>query len=350
MAISKEGKLRLYRASASIDLFTIAACDSQARVPGKYGQSEGTGTGGHNMTSFRRSSWHLNHPTMSSPDPADDNLFKTNMDADTVSDRLTAIVPPNQELQTVVKTEEEEHPWRASRSQALKVPLLRTWDYKSESRLNADNCLMSRAPEHRLDTFEYRKKSLSTHLDHKHREPTPFIPFTTSATELEELAKFRAERPGRGAQKLTVVDPTVRLAAGLPVLNAAAEMNYYGIPDPYGKSNRYYEDHYLCLWQVSSDEVVGTWDWDVLVTNRDWYDEVVMPAFRRRLATQPPHEEQDELSADLARLSVTSDHFDSMYSSSGSDSSHPECSWDTDDEAEESNAADDNIRFIEDNW
>jgi len=225
------------------------------------------------------------------------------MDANAVLDRLTARIPSKQESQNVVATAEEQHPWRVSRSQALTVPLLRIWDHKSGSQPDERNCLMSRAPQHRLDTVESRKASLSTHLDHKVWVPTPFISFTTSAVALEELANFRAQRPYRGAQTLTVVDPNVRLAAGRPILDVAAEMGYYGIIDPYGRSNQFYQDHYVCLWQVTGDEVIGKWDWNELVNHEHWYDEVVMPAFRRKLATQSPREEPCELSAVFMRLS-----------------------------------------------
>jgi hypothetical protein len=172
---------------------------------------------------------------------------------------------------SVFATEEELHPWRASCSRQVADPILRIWDHCSGSQPDAKKRMTSREPRKRLDTSESRKASLSTHLDHKDWTPTPFISFTTSATALQELANLRATRPHRAAQTLTVVDPNVRLAAGFPVLDVAAEMDHYDISDPYGRSNQYYKDHYVCLWQVSEREVVGQWSWSELITHGNWY-------------------------------------------------------------------------------
>lgn len=44
------------------------------------------------------------------------------------------------------------------------------------------------------------------------------------------------------------IDTTTASPTLLPVLHVADEMEHYGIADPYGKSNEYYKDHYVCLW------------------------------------------------------------------------------------------------------
>ena len=97
---------------------------------------------------------------------------------------------------------------------------------------------------------------------------------------LETLANSRSQR-GRDPQTLTVIDPEVRIRSGLPILDISSEMQYYGIEDPYGKSNLYYKDHFVCLWQVTAEEVVGSWEWDDLRTDLNWYENIIMPAFRR---------------------------------------------------------------------
>jgi hypothetical protein len=113
--------------------------------------------------------------------------------------------------------------------------------------------------------------------------PGPYVSFTTSPGQIETLAGMR--RGKRGAQTLTVIDPNERIRNGLPVLNIAAEMRHYDIPDPYGGSNDYYIDHYVCLWQVTGAEIVGHWDWSRLAENEHWYDEIIIPAFERLTAT-----------------------------------------------------------------
>lgn len=131
----------------------------------------------------------------------------------------------------------------------------------------------------RLDTLQNRRKSLAAHLDHKNWHiPGPFISFTTSQTRIEDLARMRLDR--RGSQTLTVIDPRRRINNGLPVLDVEAEMEFYSIPNPYGKGNEYYIDHYVCLWEVTEDEIVGNWSWDDLKDDAGWYENIIMPAFR----------------------------------------------------------------------
>ncbi|KAF2676857.1 hypothetical protein K458DRAFT_320966, partial [Lentithecium fluviatile CBS 122367] len=124
-----------------------------------------------------------------------------------------------------------------------------------------------------------RKDSLAIHLDHKDWTPTPYISFTKSASAIEDLATLRISRR-RGVQTLTVIDPATRLRSGLPILNVAAAMEYYRIPDPYMRGSQYYIDHYVCLWEVTKEEIVSHYEWEELVETTNWYDEIIMPAFR----------------------------------------------------------------------
>ncbi|KAB8264052.1 hypothetical protein BDV32DRAFT_145829 [Aspergillus pseudonomiae] len=77
---------------------------------------------------------------------------------------------------------------------------------------------------------------------------------------------------------LTVVNPRVRAANGRHLLSVVNEMRYYGVRDPLGMSCD--EDEYLCLWMVSEEEVVGHWEWSELAKLDDWYEAIILPAFR----------------------------------------------------------------------
>ncbi|KAK4149622.1 hypothetical protein C8A00DRAFT_18714 [Chaetomidium leptoderma] len=112
----------------------------------------------------------------------------------------------------------------------------------------------------RLDAHTTIKALAHFFRDHSNWTLTPFISFTTSATAVQDLADIRESRHNRGAQHLTAIDPNVRVAAGLPILDFSAKVNYYNIADPYRKSNQYCKDHYLCLWEVSGREIVRQWN------------------------------------------------------------------------------------------
>lgn len=179
-----------------------------------------------------------------------------------------------------IRYEEQLHPWSVNKSQELHCPLLRIWDSKSGSQLRKDNRMLSRAPYQCLTTEEARKTSLATHLDHQIWTRTPYIFFTKSPSAIKELATRRSMKRNRGYQTLTVINPAARLRNGLPILDVAAETKHYGISDPYNKGSEYYVDHYVCLWEVTKEEIVGHYKWKDLVQNKNWYEEVVMPAFR----------------------------------------------------------------------
>ena len=158
----------------------------------------------------------------------------------------------------------------------------------------------SRAERERLDTIESRKDSLTIYIDHKDWIPTPYISFTTSPSKIEGLVNLRAQRRNRGPHTLTIVNPSTRVRNGLPVLHVADEMDHYGIADPYGKLKEYYKDHYVRLWEVTTRETVGQWQWDDLVGHENWYQEIIMPAFQRAGRQVV---EEDSLSNLFARLS-----------------------------------------------
>jgi hypothetical protein len=197
--------------------------------------------------------------------------------------------------------EDLERSWSDNRFPPFEMPFLRIWDCCSGSQPDSEDRMKSRASRQRLDTRESRKNSLATHINHKIWEPTPYISFTTSPTAIHKLADWRANR--RGPQTLTVVDPNTRIANGLPILDVCAEMDHYGINDPYEESNQYYIDHYLCLWEVTRREIIGHWEWTDLVANEQWYHEIILPAFKEHTISRPLEEETLGLSAAINKLS-----------------------------------------------
>jgi hypothetical protein len=197
--------------------------------------------------------------------------------------------------------EDLQHSWSDNRFPVFEIPFLRIWDRRSGSQPDNEDRMKSRASRQRLDTRESRKNSLATHINHKIWVPTLYISFQTSPAAIQELAVWRANR--RGPQTLTVVDPNTRIADGLPILDVRAEMDHYGVKDPYGKSNQYYIDHYLCLWEVTGREIIGHWEWADLVAKEQWYNEIILPAFREHMISRPLEEETSDLLAAMNQLS-----------------------------------------------
>ena len=50
---------------------------------------------------------------------------------------------------------------------------------------------------------------------------------------------------------------------------------------PYERNGQYYHDECLCLWQVTAAEIVGYWAWNDLENDKDWYQNIILPAFQR---------------------------------------------------------------------
>ena len=153
------------------------------------------------------------------------------------------------------------------------------------------------------------------------------------------------------------------------------EMKNYDAPDPYEKSYQYYKDHYLCLWEVTDDEIIDHWLLDELTANELWYENIILPAFRRHRETMTSTALEDRtssltavmdtLSRMIQLLSTLNNHeankksdkqpSDLSFSASDTSSDGLLCGddpgWgDTDDEGEEANAADDAIKIIEGSW
>lgn len=177
-------------------------------------------------------------------------------------------------------SEEERRSWRARYQKEYQKPLLRIWDRLSGSHPNHGHGMMSRAPDMRLDTYDERKSSLAKHLDYKDRTPGPYISFTTDPDEIQRHV-IKRHGKDRGPHMLTVVDPRKRVSSGLPILNVTAEMDRYEIQDPYVQRGQYYINEHVCLWQVNDAEFVGHWSWDYLARYENWYQDIIIPAFKR---------------------------------------------------------------------
>lgn len=72
---------------------------------------------------------------------------------------------------------------------------------------------------------------------------------------------------------------------GYLILDVLVEMEHYRITDSYKKSNQYYKDHYLCVWEVTEREIIGHRDCSDLVTNEQWSDEIILATFREHERT-----------------------------------------------------------------
>lgn len=109
-------------------------------------------------------------------------------------------------------------------------PLMRSYDAISGSEPCPEtHRMLARGPRMRLDTKEKRIKTLKTHTDHRIWEDTPYISFSNCPRALEKLADLRTTRPGRGPQRIVVIDPRVRIELGLPILHCGEELKYYQV-------------------------------------------------------------------------------------------------------------------------
>lgn len=149
-----------------------------------------------------------------------------------------------------------------------------------------DRRIFARDCRRLLNTREARVETLTIQPNNADWRPTPYLSFTNSPHALQKLADKRLHEGNRGAQFLVVVDPRSRLKKGLPILNFGAEARHYGIQLPPGTDYSFHDDHYLCLWEVTPEELVGCWRWDQLRTDPDWYTNVVCPALLQHQAGQ----------------------------------------------------------------
>ncbi|KAJ5640493.1 hypothetical protein N7528_000118 [Penicillium herquei] len=160
-------------------------------------------------------------------------------------------------------------------------PLLRTWDEHSRNKIDESGRILASAPRQPLRTKQSRKLALAIHASRNKSKPTPFISCTHDKYTAEHYARMKSRR---GTQMLTVIDLMVRVEKRLPVLQMRSEAYYYNVINKCqcgmrGDSYSYYLNHQLCLWEVTKEEIVGTWAWEDLWKYPDWYGEVILPAY-----------------------------------------------------------------------
>nr|KMM71105.1 hypothetical protein CPAG_07412 [Coccidioides posadasii RMSCC 3488] len=64
-------------------------------------------------------------------------------------------------------------------------------------------------------------------------------------------------------------------------------------PGTAGREDEPLLDEYLCLWEITPEEVVQHWNWDELCENPRWYEDEIQPAFNQHnchlLGRKPNH-------------------------------------------------------------
>ena len=169
-------------------------------------------------------------------------------------------------------------------------PLMRIRDiHTGDGPDSRSGAMHARSPRACLDTRTARKHMLTVHADYRIWTPTPFLSFTDSPSDIEVRAEKRLS--SRGSQILTVINGNTRRHKGLPLLKSKDEMMYYGVRDPYSRNYQYYQTEYLCLWEVSVEEIVAHLSWDDVRKDPAWYENTILPAFhgheRLRRASNP---------------------------------------------------------------
>ncbi|KAF5239385.1 hypothetical protein FAUST_4950 [Fusarium austroamericanum] len=183
-------------------------------------------------------------------------------------------------------------------------PLLRTYDRMSGSLPDESGDMYARAPDMPLRTSQARQSTLDTHIRNDEWSAIPYISFTPSPEALENFANFRRTQPYRKNQTIVVIDPMVRLEAHRLVINYGEEKRYYNIKVPYNLSQKELDSHYICLWEVRADEVVGHWSWDELSSKPNWYDDVVLPALKSFREKRQQYQVSEDLSIALSALGL----------------------------------------------
>lgn len=126
------------------------------------------------------------------------------------------------------------HSWAEFPNAAYSGPLLRVWNKFSGSHPDQPGRMLARLPREWLGSQESRKEYLATHADNQIWEPTPFISFSASASG---LLRFLSRRKGASSPKtLTAMNPNVRIAYGLSMVEMESELKYHEVRDPYGRN------------------------------------------------------------------------------------------------------------------
>lgn len=256
------------------------------------------------------------------------------MDTNTLLNYDTIVSLLQSAKPSVFKSAEDKRPWSRKWTPALRhlfpgsvldelwdSPLLRTYDQMSGSQPDDVGRMLARDPRSPLDKDEVRVETLAKHANHRIWEDAPYISFTNSPQSLQDLANWRTSNKNRGDQWIVVVDPRVRFELRLPILQYSEEMTYYSIEPPYGRD--YWSSHYLCVWEVTPEEVVAVWRWEDLRNNPNWYEEIIVPAvIQSRWERDHGQAERSNLQRDIyveTNFSDSSDDTNDTQSSSDSE-------------------------------
>ncbi|KAF1991073.1 hypothetical protein K402DRAFT_417141 [Aulographum hederae CBS 113979] len=116
-----------------------------------------------------------------------------------------------------------------------------------------------------LDTREKRQQALYQHADWRDKDVSPFVSFTRCYHDVTRRARMLQSRWRPGTKisiSISIIDAHRLLAAGIPLLDAENEMQYYGIEDPYGSHFHFYDQEMLALWRVPREHVQQTTELD----------------------------------------------------------------------------------------
>ncbi|PWY65971.1 hypothetical protein BO70DRAFT_433225 [Aspergillus heteromorphus CBS 117.55] len=193
-------------------------------------------------------------------------------------------------------------PWTQP-NQRLNRPLFITRACEYEKIQHPTSTILSGAPCQNVETEHMRSELLSEHILAQTRGSTgaaepahknmftwdgnPFIHCTSRPFEVRCRVRDWSQKT------VTVINPNVRRAVQLPTLSLGDELESRSLGRP--ASNYEFVGEYLCLWEVTPDEIVGHWRATDLVGLHAWYTRAVMPAFRehdeRYFAAHPERQE-----------------------------------------------------------
>ncbi|RDW93806.1 uncharacterized protein DSM5745_01128 [Aspergillus mulundensis] len=111
------------------------------------------------------------------------------------------------------------------------------------------------------------------------------LPLITLKASLEPKASDLMEHLIENARRVvSVINPNVSREMRRHVLDVEAQARHYNLD---GKATRKhdvyakYRGWYFYEENVTPDEIVGHWKWDDLAKNECWYEDVIMPAFKK---------------------------------------------------------------------
>jgi hypothetical protein len=163
-------------------------------------------------------------------------------------------------------------------------PLLFWYSYSYPHQPRKGGRMFAGNPTVRLASFDLRAQSLYLHL----RGSLTQSPYLQVCTNPEYVAKdiTRYLTSGICSPRVVLIDPRPRLRAGLPIIHYDSELGRYSTRMPADVSQLRERagispDHYLCLWEITKEEIVHEWEWTDLSQSWHWYENTVEPALRK---------------------------------------------------------------------